>query len=173
MRLDATMGKGRSIFTSVCPGVSWTFLALCQRAGLKKEEKKEKILSYTAKRRRVKVLHVANMLSLPIQLLSLTINYEHTAVSSSSLMQLTCSSAPRLPVQYGCCSRGWWFAPFLCVWGHQSSLWLCWWCGCQWAWLPAAWWCSGCQLWWMTALCSVGQKKKTLKLKNWFCTFFF
>lgn len=29
------MGKGRSIFTSVCPGVNWTFLALCQRAGLK------------------------------------------------------------------------------------------------------------------------------------------
>ena len=28
------MGKGRSIFTSVCPGVSWAFLALCQRAGL-------------------------------------------------------------------------------------------------------------------------------------------
>lgn len=30
------MGRGKSTFTSVCPGVSWTFLALCQRAGLGK-----------------------------------------------------------------------------------------------------------------------------------------
>ena len=36
IRLEATMGKGRSIFTSVCPGVSWAFLALCQHAGLGK-----------------------------------------------------------------------------------------------------------------------------------------
>lgn len=42
MRLEATIGKGRSIFTSVCPGVSWTFLALCQRAGLKNKAKKSK-----------------------------------------------------------------------------------------------------------------------------------
>lgn len=33
------MGSGKSIFTSVWPGVSWTFLALCQRAGLGKGKK--------------------------------------------------------------------------------------------------------------------------------------
>lgn len=80
-------------------------------------------------------------------------------------MKPTCSSAPRLPAQSGCCSRGWWFAPFLCASGHRSSRWLCWWCGCQWAWRPAVWWCSECRLWWMTALCSVEQKETMLRLR--------
>lgn len=31
------MGKGRSIFTSVWPGVSCAFLALCHRAGLDRQ----------------------------------------------------------------------------------------------------------------------------------------
>lgn len=144
MRLDATIGKGRSIFTSVCPGVSWTFFALCQRAGLKEKEKKKrdwKILLYNDNSQREKRWMQQNSFSI----------------------KPTCSSAPRLPAQSGCCSRGWWFAPFLCAWGHQSLQWLCWWCGCRWAWRPAVSWCSECRLWWMRALCSVEKKKTTLR----------
>lgn len=44
MRLQATMGRGNSILTSVCPDWSVTFFALCQRA-VDKHIKKMTILN--------------------------------------------------------------------------------------------------------------------------------